>query len=273
MSFTPDRTSQSSAERLPSPQARGGPDLLGLDTLEPAIGLDVVFIFLAGTVIGALVAVFVLPTLLPDLAQSLLGEQPKAYWYLSRSSGVVAYLLIWLSCVLGLTLTNRFARLWAGGPAVADVHQLASLIGLMLLVFHVTILLGDRYASYRIDQLLIPFTAAQHAPFWVGLGQVAAYLVVPVTLSFYVRRTIGHRTWRLLHYASFGVFWLSVAHGLGAGTDSSAPLMLAMYLVTSSSLVFLTAYRIVMAAGGRSRPTGAVRPGGRARPRASLPVS
>ena len=218
-----------------------------LDALEPAVTFDSAIILLAGMVVGSTLAVVILPSLLPGLTETLLGDQPKAFWYLSRSSGVVAYLALWLSVVLGLTLTNRFARLWAGGPAVADLHQFSSLLSLALAIFHVVILLGDRYASYRLDELLIPFAAAQHEPFWVGLGQLGFYLALPVTFSFYLRRTIGVRAWRLIHFAAFAVFALVVAHGLGAGTDTQAPAMSAMYLVTSGSVVFLTIYRVLVA--------------------------
>jgi predicted ferric reductase len=216
-----------------------------LESLEPILARDTLLILLAGTAIGAALAGFVLPSFVLDMASSLRGDEPKAYWYLSRASGVVAYVLLWLASVLGLTLTNRFARLWAGGPAIASVHQFVSLLGLALVAFHVSILLGDRYVNYRLDQLLVPF-ASSYEPVWVGLGQLAGYVVLPVTFSFYVRRLIGVRCWRLIHYASFAVFFLSVAHGLGAGTDSSTPLMAAVYMATCSVTVFLTVYRVAM---------------------------
>ena len=222
-----------------------------VETLEPALGPETAVTWLAGTVVGAVVAIVVVPTLLPDLAASLLGDQPKAFWYLSRSAGIVAYLALWLSMTLGLSLTNRFARLWAGGPAVADVHLFASLLALSLVAFHVSVLLGDAYTGYRIDQLLIPFASTPYEPFWVGLGQLALYLALPVTFSFYLRRQIGLRAWRLLHYGSFAVFLLATAHGLAAGTDSDTPLMRGLYLFTGGSVVFLTCYRVLMAIGRR----------------------
>jgi predicted ferric reductase len=236
--------------RPPDEPSTGSPAVA--EDEAPAPTLDPSLVMLAGTIAGSAVAVVILPSVLPDLAATLLGDQPKAFWYLSRSSGVVAYLALWLSAVLGLTLTNRFARLWAGGPAVADVHQFASLLALALVLFHVIVLLGDRYIGYRIDQVLVPFASTPYEPFWVGLGQVALYLAVPVTFSFYVRSVIGVRAWRLLHYLSFALFALTVAHGLGAGTDSSATPMLGMYLVTCSSIVFLTSYRVLTAAGRRA---------------------
>jgi len=41
-----------------------------------------------------------------------------------------------------------------------------------------------------------------------------------VTLTFYVRRWIGKRAWRVVHFASFLVFAFVLAHGLFAGPDS-----------------------------------------------------
>jgi predicted ferric reductase len=220
-----------------------------LVALEPVVSVDTVLMLLVGTALGAAIAAVAVPSLLPDLTASLLGDQPKAFWYLSRSAGVVAYLLLWFSAVLGLSMTNRLARIWPGGPAAADIHQFVSLLALALVTFHVTILLGDRYANYRVQELLIPFTATEVAPFWVGLGQLGLYLALPVTFSFYVRRTIGVHTWRLIHYASFAVLLLVMAHALGAGTDATTAPMLALFLVTTSTLVFLTSYRILIRIG------------------------
>jgi predicted ferric reductase len=219
--------------------------------LGPSPVLDPAVVVLAGVIVGSAVAVVSVPTLVPDLTVTLLGDQPKAFWYLSRSSGVVAYLALWLSAVLGLSLTNRFARLWAGGPAVADIHQFSSLLALALVLFHVVVLLGDQFTQYRIDQLLLPFTATQHEPFWVGLGQVSLYLALPVTFTFYARSLIGVRAWRAIHYLSFAVFGLAVAHGLGAGTDSVTAPLLGMYITTVCAIVFLTCYRVLTAPGRR----------------------
>ena len=146
--------------------------------------------------------------------------------------------------------------LQSGGPAVADVHQFASLLALALAVFHVLILLGDGYIGYELGQLLVPFGSTPYEPFWVGLGQLGFYLALPVTFSFYVRRAIGVRAWRLIHYLSFALFVLVVAHGLGAGTDSRAPAMLGLYLVTCCSTIFLATHRALGASRNRARQPG-----------------
>jgi predicted ferric reductase len=189
------------------------------------------------------------PYWLPDLAASLVGPSPKAYWYLSRASGFVAYLLIWLSVVLGLLITGKLSRLWPGGPTTVDLHQFSGLLGLAFVVFHALILLGDRYVGYTPLQLLLPFAGGDYRPLAVGLGQVAGYLGALVALSFYVRRHIGYRLWRLVHFGSFAVYALVTAHALAAGTDAGSPFVVALYGATALTTFFLTVFRILMAAG------------------------
>jgi len=195
---------------------------------------------------GAFAAAFALPLWLPGLSASLLGSQPKAYWYLSRASGLVAYGLLWLSMVLGLIITNKLARVWPGGPTAFDLHQHTSLLCLAFGLFHGLILMGDRYTNYTLAQLLVPFASANYRPVWVGLGQVGFYLLVIVSLSFYVRRTIGHRLWRLIHFLSFAVFLLALVHGLTSGTDSASPWVSGLYWASGASLLFLTIYRLLI---------------------------
>ena len=226
-----------------------------LDSLPPAMAFQSLALMLLAVVAGALAGAIALPQWLPGLSASLLGPSPKAYWYLSRASALVAYGLLWLSMVFGLTLTNKMARLWPGGPTMFDLHQHASLLGLAFALFHGLILTGDRYISYSLGQVLTPFASVDYRPIWVGLGQVGFYLLGVVGLSFYVRKAMGARLWRLLHYLSFGVFLLALAHGLMSGTDSAAESVKLMYWITGGSVLFLTLQRALVAMKfGKARP-------------------
>jgi predicted ferric reductase len=169
-------------------------------------------------------------------------------WYLSRASAFAAYVLLWWSMVLGLTLTNRLARIWPGGPTANDLHEHASLLGLVFGMLHAFVLLGDSYIGYTLPQILIPF-AGTYAPLWVGLGQIGLYLMALVTVTFYLRRWIG-RAWRSIHYLSFGVFVLALLHGLFSGTDTSAAWAFWMYAGTGLAVIALTIYRILVGRGG-----------------------
>ena len=217
-----------------------------LDSLTVTAALRSVALAALAALLGALLALLVLPAWAPGLSASLLGPAPTAYWYLARGAGLVGYLLLWLSVVVGLLITNKLARLWPGGPTAVDLHQFASLLALVYGLCHALVLLGDHYIGYSLVQVLLPFGSGEFRPLEVGLGQLAFYAMLPVTLSFYVRQRIGYRAWRLLHYASFGVYLLVGAHGVLAGTDSGSLLVRGMYLVTGGSVYFLTVYRILV---------------------------
>ncbi len=202
---------------------------------------------LGAAVAGAVLASVIAPAVLPQMVQSLLGAEPKAYWYLSRASALVAFALLWISTLLGLMITNKLARAWPGGPTAFSLHQHTSLLALGFAIFHGLILLGDQYIGYTLGQVLVPFSGASYKPFWVGIGQVGIYLLAVVGLSFYVRRQITQKTWRLIHFASFAMFIMALAHGIFSGTDSSALPVQLMYLLAAASTVFMTIYRIFVA--------------------------
>jgi predicted ferric reductase len=202
-------------------------------------------LFLVAMAIGLLVAVILLPAWLPNLAISLSGESPKAYWYLSRGTAFVSLSLLWISMALGLGITNKMARSWPGAPAAFAIHEYVSLLGLAFAAFHALVLLGDHYINFTLIQIIIPFGAVDYRPFWVGLGQVGFYAWAIVAFSFYVRQHIGHKSWRFIHYASFLMYLIAVLHGLTSGTDTSLPWAQGYYWISASSLIFLLVYRIV----------------------------
>lgn len=239
------------------PTARSGDEFADM---PPAMALHTVLVVLLAAVAGALAAAMALPTWLPQLSHTLLGPEPKAYWYLARASAFVAYTLLWLSVALGLTMTNKLARLWPGGPVAFDLHQHASLLGLAFATFHALILLGDHYMNYTVAQILTPFASAGYKPLEVGLGQVAFYLLAIVGLSFYVRQLIGRRAWRLIHFLSFLLFAGALAHGALSGTDSGALFAQALYWLSGASVLFLTIYRVLVSVA-RPAPARALRGG------------
>ena len=67
--------------------------------------------------------------------------------------------------------------------------------------------------------LFVPF-AAPYRPVATALGQIAAYGMLALGATFYVRRRIGTQRWRSAH-RWLPVFWLlAVGHGLLVGTDA-----------------------------------------------------
>jgi len=196
---------------------------------------------------GAFAAAVLLPAWLPGMSASLVGDAPKAYWYLARATGVVAYLLLWFSMVLGMVVSNKMARLWNGGPTAIELHQFVTWLAIAFSVFHALILLGDKYISATLLQVLTPFAYSDYQPLWVGIGQVAFYLALIIAASFYFRKQIGYRAWRTLHYVSFVLYLVLTLHGIFAGTDTAASGMLLLYLGSALIVYFLLMVRVLNA--------------------------
>lgn len=55
-----------------------------------------------------------------------LAGETTSFWYLSRSSGFVAYLLLWGSVVWGLLLSSKIGHGRLRPPALLDAHQVSS---------------------------------------------------------------------------------------------------------------------------------------------------
>ncbi len=228
-----------------SARAAHRPDGPSPDEMQPAMSAGALIGMLLAVIAGALGAAVVMPALLPGLTHSLLDAEPKAYWYLSRSSAFVSYGLMWMSMVLGLLMTNKLARMWPGGPTAFDLHQYCSVLGLAFALFHALILMGDAYIAYTLAQILTPFASVDYKPLWVGLGQIGFYVMAIVGFSFYARRVITQKGWRLIHFLSFALFVLALLHGLQSGTDAATPWALTVYWVSGVSVLFLTVYRIL----------------------------
>jgi predicted ferric reductase len=213
---------------------------------ESTIGAQTFLLVLLAMAVGTLVAVVLLPTWMPNLANSLLGPEPKAFWYLSRGSSFAALSLMWLSMALGLMITNKMARLWPGAPAAFAIHEYVSLLGLAFAIFHALVILGDHYIKFDLVQILVPFAASSYKPLLVGFGQLGFYVWLLVALSFYVRSNIGPKTWRAIHYLSFLTYVMALYHGITSGTDTITSWAQIYYWVSGGSLLFLLIYRIAV---------------------------
>jgi len=94
----------------------------------------------------------------------------------------------------------------------------------------------------------------------VAVGVVAMYGSVIGTATFYVRKLLGHRTWRLLHYTTFATFFLALGHGLAAGTDSGTMWLQGLYAGSGLLVSCLTVYRFLDAEPKAKRRPGLATP-------------
>lgn len=168
------------------------------------------------------------------------------FWVLARASGLTAYLLLTGSVVAGLTVKSRPFGRAVKASSVTDLHRFLALLGLAMLVLHGAALTLDRTLKLPVGALVVPGLSPYRTAA-VALGVVACELALLIVVSFSLRRRIGMRNWRRLHWATYLVFLAGTVHGLAAGTDSGSPWALDLYLGAVGAVVFATAWRALAA--------------------------
>ncbi len=166
------------------------------------------------------------------------------WWYVARSSGIVAYALLAISMFWGVALSSRFLGKRPKPNWMLDLHRFAGGLALVFMAIHLAGLVGDSFISFGPVELFVPFTGGYH-PVAVAWGIVGLYLLLAVEITSLVRSRMSKRAWRLTHYLSFPLFVLTTLHLLWAGTDRTAPAMRAFTLLTVLVVCSATIARIV----------------------------
>jgi sulfoxide reductase heme-binding subunit YedZ len=174
-----------------------------------------------------------------------------AIWFGARALGLVAFGLATASVVLGISTSTRVGDKIVGRGSIADVHRVLALLTVTALAGHILLLVLNRYMAFGPVEVLVPF-AASYRPVWTAAGVVAAYLLLAVFGSFYVRGLLGYRTWRTLHYATFGVFVAASLHGILSGTDSGTSWARLFYAGAMSAVALAVIYRLLRGIGPRA---------------------
>jgi predicted ferric reductase len=224
---------------------------------------------------GVAIILALMPALLPGVVSAISDTSVHAYWYISRASAFVAFILLWVSMLAGLGITSYLSRIWPGMTPSFELHRYTALLGIGFGLVHALVLLGDQYINYTLPELVVPFLGSNYRPEWVGFGQLSFYMLLVVAFSFYVRDRLGVLAWRLIHMLSFALFLMVLVHGVQSGTDSGSLFGAAIYWVCGLSVLLGSIYRVVAHRKDTARATvpagGPVIAAGRAQARPSQP--
>jgi sulfoxide reductase heme-binding subunit YedZ len=165
----------------------------------------------------------------------------QLWWFVTRAAGLIAYLLLWFSTVWGLAVPSKLVAPLLEQTYTFDFHQFISLLSIGFTLLHVIVLMIDQYLPFSIWQILLPFLGS-YRPFWVGIGIISFYIILLVTITFYIRSLIGMSAFRAIHILSLVSYLGATLHGLFAGTDGTLPGMRIIYLGGGLVVAFLTGY-------------------------------
>jgi methionine sulfoxide reductase heme-binding subunit len=190
------------------------------------------------------------------MSAQLATAGPSAYWYLTRSTGAVALLLLTLTVVLGVIDVRRWSAARWPRFVVDSLHRNVSLLALVFLVLHILTSVLDSFAPISIVDSFVPFVGS-YRPFWLGLGAVAFDLILAVIVTSLLRVRLGFATWRAVHWLAYASWPIALVHGLGTGSDAGSPWLLALSAICLAATLVAVLTRVIAGWQEHARLRGA----------------
>ncbi|MGE5288146.1 MAG: ferric reductase-like transmembrane domain-containing protein [Micromonosporaceae bacterium] len=171
--------------------------------------------------------------------------KPSPLWFATRASGLVALVLLTACVVLGILITVRFVSARWPRFLTVGLHRNLSVMVLSFVIVHVITTVADSYTQIKFPDAVIPLISV-YRPFWLGLGAVAFDLLLALAVTSLVRMHLGHRMWRLTHWAAYACWPVAVLHGLGTGSDPRTRWVLVLTAACVLIVVWALALRLAV---------------------------
>ncbi len=142
-----------------------------------------------------------------------------AWWYLARSSGLVAWALLATAVFAGLLLSTRVFDRRPSPKWFTDLHRFLGGTAVIFTGIHVAMLVGDSYVHFGTKEVLVPL-ASNWRPVAVACGVISLWIMVAVEGTSLMMRYLPRRIWHGVHLSSFGLFVTATLHAMTDGTDT-----------------------------------------------------
>jgi len=175
----------------------------------------------------------------------------QVWWFVARSSGIIAWGLLTLSVCWGLLLSTRVLSRRVSPAWVLDLHRHLGGLAVVFTGVHLVGLVADSYVTFGWVEILVPM-ASSWEPGAVAFGVVAFYLLLAVELTSLAMRRLPRSLWRLIHRSSFVLFGFATYHGIAAGTDAGNQWFRLTSWASIVMVTLMTAWLVVVARRTRS---------------------
>jgi DMSO/TMAO reductase YedYZ heme-binding membrane subunit len=166
-------------------------------------------------------------------------------WYISRSSAIAAYILLFAVVIWGIGMTFGLTYKFIEPARAWQLHKEMSISFAVLVAVHAFALLFDRFIGFKVLDVLLPFYS-DFKPLFLSFGIIGFYLLLAIIFSSIFIRLSSPRLWRMTHYFSYPLFVLATIHGFMIGTDSKTVLMQGLYIFASAVFAGLFLYRFAI---------------------------
>jgi len=168
---------------------------------------------------------------------------PQLWWWVTRSTGIVTWVLATATVLWGLGVTSKPFGKKPAPSWTLDLHRFLGALTVLFLAGHLGALVADSFTNWTIADLAVPY-ATTWKPGPVAWGIVAGWVLLAVEVSSVFQRHLPRAWWRRLHLTSYLAFAASTVHFLSAGTDRHNVALRVAAGAAVGLVAFLTALRV-----------------------------
>ena len=172
-------------------------------------------------------------------------NEPHIWWYVTRASALIAWVLMTASVLWGILLSTRVMRKVDNPAWLQDLHRYLGGVMLIMVALHMVSLMLDPWLKFTIVEELVPF-GTDFKPLPIALGIIAMYLLVAVQGSSLIMNRLPRKFWKGLHYSSYAALLLVALHAGWSGTDTSTWWYRALAIVLIAVATIAVLVRVIV---------------------------
>jgi len=172
-------------------------------------------------------------------------SNPAVWWYITRSSAVIAWVLLTMSALFGILLKTRILRGADNPEWLKAVHRYLSTLGVLMVGTHIVSLYLDTFVDFSILDLLVPFHST-YKPLGVALGVIGLWAMLLTWATALGMNWIPQPVWKAIHYLSYLSLFVVALHAGMVGTDVGETWYFALSIVLVTATALAAVVRIVL---------------------------
>jgi methionine sulfoxide reductase heme-binding subunit len=167
-------------------------------------------------------------------------------WYISRATGIVAFVLLTAVFVLGIAVHGKTRLPGLPRFATQDLHRNMSLLAVAFTGVHVLTAVLDSYVHIPLLAAVVPFSSG-YERLWLGLGAVAADLMLAMIMTSLLRGRLNYRVWRAIHLTAYLCWPVALVHTVFSSKDLREFPLIFIGIASVVLIIAAVAWRVVHA--------------------------
>jgi ferredoxin-NADP reductase/DMSO/TMAO reductase YedYZ heme-binding membrane subunit len=171
------------------------------------------------------------------------------WWFLTRSSSLIAWFLLSVTVIWGILLSTRIFRKFDNPAWLQELHRYLSTLGYVFVLIHIFSLYMDTYIQFSLSDMVIPFQAqyaradvANLGNLPTALGVLSLHLMTLIVLTSWMMRRIPRKFWKYIHLQSYVLILAISLHAGWTGSDTQST----VYRYFSIGLIVLTTIAVLI---------------------------